>query len=45
MKIAIVERKLLVGARVNTGRTPTKTLVASARATYLADGRPGSASC
>jgi hypothetical protein len=45
MKIAIVAHKLLVGARINTGRTPTKNLVASAHATRLVDGRPGSASC
>src|SRR3984957_10041288 len=36
MKVALVERKLIGGTCVNTGCTPTKTLVASAYAAYLA---------
>jgi len=36
MKVAVVERKLFGGTCVNTGCIPTKTLVASARAAYLA---------
>ncbi len=36
MKVAIVERKLFGGTCVNTGCIPTKTLVASARAAYMA---------
>ena len=36
MKVAIVERGLFGGTCVNTGCTPTKTLVASARAAHLA---------
>ncbi len=36
MTVAIVERKLFGGTCVNTGCTPTKTLVASARAAYIA---------
>jgi len=35
MKVAIIERKLFGGTCVNTGCTPTKTLVASARASHL----------
>jgi pyruvate/2-oxoglutarate dehydrogenase complex dihydrolipoamide dehydrogenase (E3) component len=35
-KIAIVERKLFGGTCVNNGCTPTKTLIASAYAAYLA---------
>ena len=35
MKVAIVERKLFGGTCVNTGCTPTKTLVASAYAAHL----------
>src|SRR5499426_2270674 len=35
-KVAIVERNLFGGTCVNTGCTPTKTLVASAYAAYLA---------
>jgi pyruvate/2-oxoglutarate dehydrogenase complex dihydrolipoamide dehydrogenase (E3) component len=35
-KIAVVERKLFGGTCVNTGCTPTKTLIASAYAAYLA---------
>src|SRR5713226_178690 len=35
-KVAIVERKLFGGTCVNTGCTPTKTLVASAHAAHLA---------
>ena len=36
MKTAIIERKLIGGTCVNVGCVPTKTLVASARAAYLA---------
>jgi len=36
MKVAIVERELFGGTCVNTGCTPTKTLVASARVAYIA---------
>src|SRR5271156_6426360 len=36
MKVAIVERKLFGGTCINTGCTPTKTLVASAYAAHLA---------
>jgi pyruvate/2-oxoglutarate dehydrogenase complex dihydrolipoamide dehydrogenase (E3) component len=36
MKVAIVERKFFGGTCVNTGCTPTKTLVASAYAAHLA---------
>jgi len=35
-KVAIVERKFFGGTCVNTGCTPTKTLVASAYAAHLA---------
>jgi pyruvate/2-oxoglutarate dehydrogenase complex dihydrolipoamide dehydrogenase (E3) component len=35
-KVAIIERKLIGGTCVNTGCTPTKTLVASAYAAHLA---------
>jgi pyruvate/2-oxoglutarate dehydrogenase complex dihydrolipoamide dehydrogenase (E3) component len=35
-KVAVIERKLIGGTCVNTGCIPTKTLVASARATYIA---------
>jgi pyruvate/2-oxoglutarate dehydrogenase complex dihydrolipoamide dehydrogenase (E3) component len=35
MKVAVVERKLFGGTCVNTGCTPTKTLIASARAAYV----------
>ena len=35
-KVAIVERKLFGGTCVNNGCTPTKTLVASARAAHIA---------
>src|ERR1043165_1423248 len=35
-KIAVIERKLFGGTCVNTGCTPTKALVASAYAAYLA---------
>jgi pyruvate/2-oxoglutarate dehydrogenase complex dihydrolipoamide dehydrogenase (E3) component len=35
-QVAVVERKLFGGTCVNTGCTPTKTLVASAYAAYLA---------
>jgi pyruvate/2-oxoglutarate dehydrogenase complex dihydrolipoamide dehydrogenase (E3) component len=35
MKVAIVERKLFGGTCVNTGCTPTKTMVASAYAAHL----------
>ena len=43
MKTAVVERKLFGGTCVNVGCTPTKALVASARAAYawqLVTGRP-----
>jgi pyruvate/2-oxoglutarate dehydrogenase complex dihydrolipoamide dehydrogenase (E3) component len=36
MKVAVVERKSFGGTCVNTGCTPTKTLVASARAAHIA---------
>ena len=36
LKVAIIERKLFGGTCVNTGCTPTKTLVASAYAAHLA---------
>ncbi len=36
MKVAVVERHLFGGTCVNTGCIPTKTLVASARAAYMA---------
>lgn len=36
MQVAIVERKRFGGTCVNTGCVPTKTLVASARAAYMA---------
>jgi pyruvate/2-oxoglutarate dehydrogenase complex dihydrolipoamide dehydrogenase (E3) component len=36
LKVAIIERKLFGGTCVNTGCIPTKTLVASAYAAYLA---------
>ncbi len=36
MKVAIIERNLFGGTCVNTGCIPTKTLVASARAAYIA---------
>jgi pyruvate/2-oxoglutarate dehydrogenase complex dihydrolipoamide dehydrogenase (E3) component len=36
LKVALVERKLFGGTCVNTGCTPTKTLVASAYAAHLA---------
>ena len=36
MKVVIIERKLFGGTCVNTGCIPTKTLVASARAAYMA---------
>ncbi len=36
MKTAVIERKLFGGTCVNTGCTPTKTLVASARAAHMA---------
>ncbi|MGH6797875.1 MAG: FAD-dependent oxidoreductase, partial [Roseiarcus sp.] len=35
-KVALIERKLIGGTCVNTGCTPTKTLVASAYAAHLA---------
>src|SRR5215475_11373461 len=34
-KVAVVERKLFGGTCVNTGCTPTKTLIASAYAAHL----------
>src|SRR5215471_10161208 len=36
MNVALVERKLFGGTCVNTGCMPTKTLIASARAAYIA---------
>jgi pyruvate/2-oxoglutarate dehydrogenase complex dihydrolipoamide dehydrogenase (E3) component len=36
MKVAIIERERFGGTCVNTGCIPTKTLVASARAAYIA---------
>ena len=36
MKVAIVERNLFGGTCVNTGCTPTKTMIASAYAAHLA---------
>jgi pyruvate/2-oxoglutarate dehydrogenase complex dihydrolipoamide dehydrogenase (E3) component len=36
MKVAVVERKLFGGTCVNTGCTPTKTMVASAYAAHIA---------
>jgi pyruvate/2-oxoglutarate dehydrogenase complex dihydrolipoamide dehydrogenase (E3) component len=36
MKVAVIERNLFGGTCVNTGCIPTKTLVASARAAYMA---------
>ena len=36
LKTAVIERKLLGGTCVNVGCIPTKTLVASARAAYMA---------
>jgi pyruvate/2-oxoglutarate dehydrogenase complex dihydrolipoamide dehydrogenase (E3) component len=36
MSVAIIERKLIGGTCVNTGCTPTKTLIASAYAAHLA---------
>ncbi len=36
MKVAIIERRLFGGTCVNVGCIPTKTLVASARAAYMA---------
>ena len=36
LKTAIIERKLFGGTCVNVGCTPTKALVASARAAYMA---------
>jgi pyruvate/2-oxoglutarate dehydrogenase complex dihydrolipoamide dehydrogenase (E3) component len=36
MKVAIVERKLFGGTCINTGCTPTKTMVASAYAAHMA---------
>src|ERR1700723_2624356 len=36
MKVALIERKLIGGTCVNTGCTPTKTLIASAKAAHEA---------
>src|SRR5438309_11975127 len=36
MKVAIIERKRIGGTCVNNGCIPTKTLIASARAAYVA---------
>jgi pyruvate/2-oxoglutarate dehydrogenase complex dihydrolipoamide dehydrogenase (E3) component len=44
MKVAIVERGRFGGTCVNTGCTPTKTLIASARAMHLARQARSSAS-
>ena len=35
MKVAIIERKLFGGTCVNTGCTPTKTMIASAHAAHM----------
>ena len=35
-KVAIIERKLFGGTCINTGCTPTKTLIASGQAAHLA---------
>ena len=37
-KVAVIERKRFGGTCVNTGCTPTKTLVASARGAHVARG-------
>ena len=42
--VAVIERELVGGTCVNTGCTPTKTLVASAYAAHLAR-RAGDATC
>jgi pyruvate/2-oxoglutarate dehydrogenase complex dihydrolipoamide dehydrogenase (E3) component len=42
MTVAVIERKLVGGTCVNVGCTPTKTMVASARAAHVA--RPPMAS-
>jgi len=50
MKVAIIERKLFGGTCVNTGCTPTKTMIASAHAAHMVrraadfgvDNRPAS---
>ena len=44
LSTALIEREHLGGACVNVGCTPTKTLVASARAAYMARRAPSSAS-
>ncbi len=36
MKVAVIERKLFHGTCVNTGCIPTKTMISSARAAYMA---------
>ncbi len=36
MQVAVIERKLFHGTCVNTGCIPTKTMIASARAAYMA---------
>ena len=41
MKVAIIERGRFGGTCVNTGCTPTKTLVASAYAAHLARVKAG----
>ena len=43
-KVAIIERKLFGGTCVNTGCTPTKTLIASAYATCFTSHPPITAS-
>lgn len=40
LRTAVIERKLFGGTCVNTGCTPTKALVASARAAYMARRAP-----
>jgi pyruvate/2-oxoglutarate dehydrogenase complex dihydrolipoamide dehydrogenase (E3) component len=43
MSVAVIERGLVGGTCVNTGCTPTKTLVASAEAAHIARPPPTSA--
>ena len=40
MKVAVIERNLFGGTCVNTGCIPTKTMIASARAAYMAKRGP-----
>ena len=44
MRVALVERHLIGGTCVNTGCTPTKALVASARVAHVARRAANSAS-